>query len=373
MNVIDDMAAIPASLFPGRTGVYASAPITSGRRLFELRKDHPEQLENPQALNELVIRPNLESASRFAERLRKKYGARVLDPSKLPILKGWSQKHYYRLWGDVVRLYTGLAVFLDGWEYSSGCTYEYIVAITCGIPACNSALNPLQKEDGQRLMKEARDTLAKQGQNAPFLTKRLEQLSELKFRYIDIPEPVTAPALRPQLCAQMIGCVIEGRIATMVFSPLVDGRLLTSAPRPEWSTKDGIHPTLPILERNCACHKRLVESVRENSRAPLIDPAPFAPNWEPAELQGLWERVIATYVKRLILGDDWQYSENCLSALRSALQTNVEIIDHRWQMITPDRAVELVRQAADYAEQSGNDRGRIHAIVEDIINRRNVA
>ncbi len=379
MSIINDMAATLAAVLPGRSSVYASAPITSGKRFVDFcETDRDLASDDPEAYRERVIEPNLEEARSFAAAVRSKYGNRVIDPSRLPLLNGWSQAHYYSLWAEVVRLHTAVAIFVDGWEYSAGCTYEFLVAAAFSIPTCDERFQPLDKGEALRLIANARADLQAKGQDATFLTERLRLAREPQFRFLKIAEPAFSRT-KQQLCALMFGCVVEPRKAVVVFSPVADGKFLsdqgTETDRKTLRSINGVHPMMEVLEKKSNRHKKLLEWVRgSETRAVVIDPTSFTPpHWSRRDIQQLWEEVIAVYACKVVVATDWHYSEDCVVAFHAAVRSKSEIVDETAQPIGCKAAVDLIREGAEYAERCGLDSSRFRAAIEGIITLKSVA
>jgi hypothetical protein len=79
----------------------------------------------------------------------------VIDPTALPDLDGWTQEDYYLLWGRVIERYASTVVFLDDWQYSNGCVYEFLVAQRCNARSVDERLNLLTLPDGLDLIQKA--------------------------------------------------------------------------------------------------------------------------------------------------------------------------------------------------------------------------
>ncbi len=124
---IERMVAMLGSVLQPRSATYVSSPITSGRRLLHW---HISPQRTEQRFEEMVLRPNLEDAVTAITRIRASVRQPVIDPTALPSLVGWSQDDYRYLWRLVIESFANEVVFLDGWAYSSGCAYEFLIATT---------------------------------------------------------------------------------------------------------------------------------------------------------------------------------------------------------------------------------------------------
>ncbi|MCC6404902.1 MAG: hypothetical protein IT405_00760 [Candidatus Yanofskybacteria bacterium] len=120
---------------PHRKGVvYASAPITSGFRLYEEARAHGfiDAGEFRRAMNPLfrerVFLPNLAEGIRFGGELRELGWRQVIVPGQF-FAEGWTQEHYMSLWRQVIVRHTRTVAFADDWAWSLGCSEEFIIAL----------------------------------------------------------------------------------------------------------------------------------------------------------------------------------------------------------------------------------------------------
>lgn len=178
---IEMLLAVLASVVNGKTALYVSAPITSGKRLSNWRTrrngdldvSHPDYSRHH--LNE-VVTPNRLHAQRVVKGLRLEYEAKVLiDPTALEDLPGWGQDDYRVFWGRVIERYADTVVFIDDWQYSSGCAYEFLAALQSEAMIFDERGFPLTLEEGIRLITTAiTETRAHQA-SATFLSNVVEE------------------------------------------------------------------------------------------------------------------------------------------------------------------------------------------------------
>jgi hypothetical protein len=168
---------------PRRSAIYVSAPITSGRRLAEWyvrsngslpRRSHP--LYDEQHVKQ-VIEPNREHAAAIVNRVREKFPNRIIiDPTAVADLDGWTQDDYRYFWGEVINQSTATVVFVDGWQFSSGCAYEFVVATRAGTEILDEQGEPLSLQTGKGLLREAITEISPAADAATFLHALLEDL-----------------------------------------------------------------------------------------------------------------------------------------------------------------------------------------------------
>jgi hypothetical protein len=160
-----------------RTATYVSTPLTSGQRAFEwhLQNGATAAHLSPD-FRERVIEPNRREAAAFADALRVQIAGVVIDPAALPDVDGWDQADYRFFWGRVIEEYVRQVVFRSGWQYSSGCTYEYFVARRAGIEILDEHLDRLPVSRGIRLIDAAVLETRQRGSDTTFLVQVLDAL-----------------------------------------------------------------------------------------------------------------------------------------------------------------------------------------------------
>jgi hypothetical protein len=138
---------------------YLSVPLTTGRAYMELRARYAamgnECDEEFQAERERTIAENRGRAHEAAERLRANLPGMIIDPSRFTDVQGWEQKDYHAFWAKVIGQYAEEVFFLDGWQYSVGCTIEFSEAVKLGLPTLTTELAALNAATGRQLVHAA--------------------------------------------------------------------------------------------------------------------------------------------------------------------------------------------------------------------------
>jgi hypothetical protein len=170
-----------------RSAVYVSTPITSGQRFaqWSSHRDIEFDLSHPETYLEFkreVLDPNSEHARVIIKDLRIRFSQALIDPTALRDIEGWVQDDYRVLWGKVIERYADTVVFLDGWQYSNGCAYEFLVAnrMTPRPSILNEELQPLTLEEGIGLVKQAILELQNSKLPTDFLQQVLHELTKLR-------------------------------------------------------------------------------------------------------------------------------------------------------------------------------------------------
>jgi hypothetical protein len=143
-----------------RSAVYVSSPITSGREYSKwlLTTGHPSPETNPDYFDQFrrfVVEPNRQRARIFVRNLRQISARVVIDPSALHDFPGWTQEDYRFLWGRAIERYADTVVFREGWQFSSGCSYEFLVACLSRAETLREDLTPLSLDEGRSLIASA--------------------------------------------------------------------------------------------------------------------------------------------------------------------------------------------------------------------------
>ena len=165
------------SILAYRCAVYIAVPITTGRRYYHFRRNdvRASSPDYDRILTKNVVEPNRESARPTIAALRQKLAKPVIDPTQLECY-GWTQDDYRSLWRAVIETFSSEVVFLDGWEYSQGCAYEFLVACQQRLPMYRETLTSLSLEEGRRLLASACDDLKVGGIDASMHTRVLKDL-----------------------------------------------------------------------------------------------------------------------------------------------------------------------------------------------------
>lgn len=155
----DKLLGVFATIIVGRTATYVSSPLTTGERLSDWLLQSSRSLakgdDYDRQLRELVIEPNRQAAADFVARLRQESNTVVIAPTALPDMTDWSQEDYQSFWGQVIARYAAKVIFMNGWNYSSGCAYEFLISHKSGAHALDQDIRPLSLAKGQEMIRKA--------------------------------------------------------------------------------------------------------------------------------------------------------------------------------------------------------------------------
>lgn len=144
-----------------RSAVYVSTPITTGRAFVEWYRREGHRLERgtpdyERAHRSEVVLPNTQRAARYIEVLRWRHVGLIIDPSSFEV-PGWSecQERYHAFWLRVLERHARRVVFMDGWQYSTGCTIEYEAAARLGLDCVDESLERIPRSKGTEMLEVA--------------------------------------------------------------------------------------------------------------------------------------------------------------------------------------------------------------------------
>lgn len=146
---------------------YLSVPITTGRAHIDQESDR-----------ESTIEYNKRRAHLAADRLRHTLKGMVIDPSRLLDIPAWRQSDYHAFWVKVIEEFAERVYFLDGWQYSVGCTIEFATTQALGLPALTERLAPIGIPDGEALISAAIDEYEDKGRDPGLLRRSLSLVEE---------------------------------------------------------------------------------------------------------------------------------------------------------------------------------------------------
>lgn len=158
---------------------YVSTPITTGKRYYDwlqaYRADAGSDFDRDHARE--VIAVNQESAHALVVLSRRQLDKVVIDPTPLEA-PNWTQLQFHAFWTRLITDYVGTVVFNAGWEYSTGCCYEFAAAVNAGARLLDDDLSPVSPKVALMLTKRAIERLRKQGHRVDGLAAAREAIEQ---------------------------------------------------------------------------------------------------------------------------------------------------------------------------------------------------
>ena len=134
---------------------YLSGPITGGLRLLKWHQTVGRSLSEiayKPAREIAVIHPNIADLKAAAE-LERCAGRPCIEPGSFEAnCAQWTQQDFLNFWERVIETHAATIRFVDGWQFSAGCAFEYICALQCQRPTVNSLGQDLTKAAALKLL-----------------------------------------------------------------------------------------------------------------------------------------------------------------------------------------------------------------------------
>jgi len=172
-----------SAVISARTAVYVSSPITTGKRFAEWAQSRYNMGSSTESYRDEhrreVISYNLAAARPVVDKLRREAGATVIDPTAFEDIQGWTQDDYRAFWARVIERYAYRVVFMSGWEYSSGCAFEFLVAVRTQAETLSESLKALTVAEGLSMIRQAEMDLRALSQDTAFLRQVVDELQRI--------------------------------------------------------------------------------------------------------------------------------------------------------------------------------------------------
>lgn len=171
------------SILNEERAIYHSSELTTGKRLNALFRAHGvrERRELKAKMGEEAFRrqvwdPNVAEANAFARELHHRLGGEIVITPAPFASPGWTQAEYLAFWETVIRTRCKAVYFSEEWEYSSGCVFEFAVALDAGLPTFQADGRTLSVEEGRARIAAAIAELEAEGLDVEPLREALARL-----------------------------------------------------------------------------------------------------------------------------------------------------------------------------------------------------
>ena len=176
------LSMVDGFVLTDREAIYASSELTSGRHFYGLCRDY--KVHTKEQLIEVLgadgyrtklLLPNEKHAVEFAREVRERKHDIVLTPNTL-FVQDWTQREYLGFWERVIRTKCQAIFFNDWWEFSNGCTFEYLVGHQEKMPLFSRDGNPIPVSLAKELILTAIERLERDGFAVPELRRVWQSL-----------------------------------------------------------------------------------------------------------------------------------------------------------------------------------------------------
>jgi len=158
------------SVLEPKSCAYVAGPLESGKTYYESGASGNQRtdlrLENEKRLSDFVLR------------LRERLACPVFNSGLLRV-PNWKGHDYSAFFLDVIREYARESWFLDGWEYSTGATKEFVFCCAVRVPCFAESGDPLTVADGVDLVGKAADYVRSLQLDSTKLRSRMDDLTRL--------------------------------------------------------------------------------------------------------------------------------------------------------------------------------------------------
>jgi hypothetical protein len=174
---VEDVLTVFRSILSEKSAIYVATPITTGRQFYENKHEPTIGIFRDSVAHEArqVVLANRDRVRPIINRLREHLKEPLIDPTQVE-LRHWSQSEYKNFWRRVIEQFVNKIVFLNGWEYSTGCIEEFRVACDEHLLMFNEELKALTIASGRQLIASALADLRRAGHDAPMHRKVIESL-----------------------------------------------------------------------------------------------------------------------------------------------------------------------------------------------------
>jgi hypothetical protein len=168
---IEAIVSVLDSIIEGRSAYYISTPMTTGKGSVEpcaaavdtfVPESLPEHRGNTTYRNHAYV-------SELVHRFRRSLASPVINPMAITDLPGWTQSDYRVLSAHIIERYAHTVIFVNDWQYSLGCSYEFLVARQTGAKTVTRNMAEISVAEGIRLIRGAVNELKQTGNNTSFL------------------------------------------------------------------------------------------------------------------------------------------------------------------------------------------------------------
>ena len=137
---------------------YLSGPITGGRGLLDWHEAvgrTTAETDYRTAKDLSVVKKNITLVRQAAEREREA-GRSTIEPGSFEAnFTHWEQDDFLHFWENVIARHASGVRFMDGWQFSSGCAFEYLCARRHGRPTWDIEGRELSPENAVSLLDDA--------------------------------------------------------------------------------------------------------------------------------------------------------------------------------------------------------------------------
>jgi len=186
---IDKVVEQLKCIIDDHSATYVSIPISSGKRFVNwYKKGGKDLLQHGDGvyrteLYECVIKKNMSAAIKKIRKIRSEIEGPLIDPTKLEFLE-WEQDEYRYYWGKVIEKYAKRAMFFDGWEFSNGCSFEFLKAMGLNLECTDENLEIISHKKALKMLEASILGMRESNLKTDYIERVLQNLSHLNEKKI---------------------------------------------------------------------------------------------------------------------------------------------------------------------------------------------
>ncbi|MBN2532851.1 MAG: hypothetical protein JXB88_08170 [Spirochaetales bacterium] len=163
-----------------KSALYISVPLTTGTLFIKWYSGYgfrlnPQSEEYRESHYKNVFLPNSDYAKKKISELRRHFTLPVISPVTIERPE-WTQDDYRYFWGRIIERYVCRIIMLDGWHYSSGCSFEFLMAVKSGILLMDENLQKIPVETGLSFIKKAINDISRYSLSTGYLERVAAEL-----------------------------------------------------------------------------------------------------------------------------------------------------------------------------------------------------
>lgn len=164
--------------------VYCSSELTTGIRLYTACLDNGvkdryalKDKKGQEWLRDNIFAVNETEANKFADFVQQKRQHTTISPAAL-FVPEWGQHDYLSFWDTLIKTRIQEVWFNEHWQYSNGCTFEFMAATEAKLPTLDQDGNTLSVADARTLIQQAIEFLTASGIDTRKLEEHRSRLPE---------------------------------------------------------------------------------------------------------------------------------------------------------------------------------------------------
>jgi hypothetical protein len=115
-----------------------------------------------------------------------------------------------------------------------------------------------------------------------------------------------------------------------------------------------------VIRPNCAAAARLVERLRREYAAPVVNPAelPTISGWRQTDYRQFWLEFIGRFVQTVVMAEGWEYSIGCCYEFLHAHTLSLNVVDESGTVLPLSKGLSMIERGMKELQRvTHNDEG----------------